>query len=165
MKLMVQDKEQRLQCQKNEEEAKQVLLGSKVLATYLSPELAKLLTWYQVPATKMGNKPERFRRWKAILEAKAAGNVAGPFEDNTTNMTYQPPVYTKWTPADEAALEESKHREIAIGDTALGWRLESCKRELSASVNKMPVEERSSLRRKLDKSNVGEAEATVLAAV
>ena len=44
-------------------------------------------------------------------------------------------------------------------------RLEIRKRELSASVNKMSVEEQSSLRRKLDKSDVREAEATALAAV
>jgi len=160
IKLLVQDKEQRLQWQKNEEEAKQVLVfGYKALANYLSPELAKLLAWYQVPANKMGNKHKSFRRWKAILEAEAAGRVAGPFEDDANNVTYQPPVYTKWTPADEAALEESKNREIDIGDTALGRRLDIRKRELSASVRKMTGEERSALRRKLDETDMEQAAA------
>jgi len=135
------------------------VFGYKALANYLSPELAKLLAWYQVPANKMGNKHKRFRRWKAILEAEAAGRVAGPFEDDANNVTYQPPVYTKWTPADETALEESKNREIDIGDTALGRRLDIRKRELSASVRKMTGEEWSALRRKLDETDMEQAAA------
>ena len=130
VKRMVQMKELRLLWQKNEEEAKQRLVIGKALANYLAPELGTLLTWYQVPATKMGNKPERVRRWKAILEAEAAGRVAGPFEDDENHITYSPPVYMKWTPGDEAALEEFKNRQIDIGDTALGQRLDIRKREL-----------------------------------
>ena len=97
VKRMVQMKELRLLWQKNEEEAKQLLVVGKALANYLAPELGTLLTWYQVPATKMGNKPERVRRWKAILEAEAAGRVAGPFEDDESHITYSPPVYMKRT--------------------------------------------------------------------
>ena len=124
-----------------------------------SPELATLLTWYQVPATKMDNKPEWVRRWKAILEAEGAGCVAGPFEDDEDHVTYRPPVFTKWTPADEAALEEFKNRDIDMGDTALGRRVAIRKRELSASVRKMTAEERSALRRKLDETDLEEAAA------
>ena len=52
-----------------------------------------------------------------------------------------------------------------MGDTALGRRLEIRKRELSASVNKMSVDKRSSMRMKLDERDVREAETTALAAV
>ena len=121
VKRMVQMKELRLLWQKNEEEAKQLLVVGKALANYLAPELGTLLTWYQVPATKMGNKPERVRRWKSVLEAEAAGCVAGPFEDDTNNVTYN----LQCTPADEAALEESKNREI-----------EALKKQLNEQFNK-----------------------------
>ena len=99
------------------------------------------------------------RRWKAIREAEAAGRVAGPFEDDENHITYSPPVYMKWTPGDEAALEDFKNRQIDIGDTALGRRVSIRKRELSSSVRKMTVEERSALRRKLDETDIAVAAA------
>ena len=47
----------------------------------------------------------------------------------------------------------------------MGRGSEIRKWELSASVNKMSVDKRSSMRMKLDERDVGEAETTALAAV
>ena len=64
----------------------------------------------------MGNKTSMVAKYKEI-------------RDNNK----EPVQYTKWTSADDDALEALRNKEIAIGDTALGRLRETHKRELEAS--------------------------------
>ena len=64
----------------------------------------------------MGNKTSMVAKYKEI-------------RDNNK----EPVQYTKWTSADDDALEALRNKEIAIGDTALGGLQETHKREIETS--------------------------------
>ena len=67
-----------------------------------------------------------------------------------------PPSYEKWTPEEEAELEQPKTMDISMGDTAFGRLLGVRKRELHAAVAHYDKDERIELKRNLDMMDTNE---------
>ena len=70
-----------------EKEAFDVIRFEKPIEQLIMKELEKLLYWYRIPKTKMGNQESRRQKWREIKAQNKA-----------------PPQYKKWTDEDEARL-------------------------------------------------------------
>ncbi|KAL7532024.1 hypothetical protein ACHAWF_009676 [Thalassiosira exigua] len=138
IKLMEKDKGIRQQMEKVEREAWAVIMQPVPIQSYKDSDLAVLLTWHQVPRKDWGNKTNKVKLWKEILE-----------------KVTQPPSFEKWTEADDAKLEDLKKMEIDMKDTALGRQLSFEKRKMEAALESMDQDERAKLRRKLDELDQG----------
>ena len=121
------------QLEKIEREGKAILDLQKPISDLKAPELELLLFWYGKPKSSQGLKPAKVASWTKIVA------------DNTP-----PPSYEKWTPENEAELEQLKTMDISMGDTAFGRLLGVRKRELHAAVDHYDRGERAELKRKLD---------------
>ena len=92
-------------------------------------DLTVLLTWHQHPKVAGMNKAAKVLAWKGIVD---------------TNR--QPPLFSRWTEADERKLAEASVTTVTIGHTALGRMVAMKKKELVLAAATMSNEEFEILR-------------------
>ena len=86
-------------------------------------ELEKLLYWYRIPKSKMGNLQRRREQWEEIKQTNRA-----------------PPTFRKWTSEEEVKLVQLTATDIPLEETALGRMKAQRTAEFEATFASMPKE-------------------------
>ena len=117
------DKKQRLDQEQREKEAFRVISLEKSTAKLNMKELEKLLYWYRIPKSKMGNLQRRREQWEEIKQTNRA-----------------PPTFRKWTSEEEVKLVQLTATDIPLEETALGRMKAQRTAEFEATFASMPKE-------------------------
>ena len=110
-----------------------MLVLTKSYENMLAPELEKCLLWYHIKKQYQGGGERKLARWNPICTQNQA-----------------PPSYEKWTVEDKAKLDEMNKKIVEMKDTSIVIFEANNKREYDAVVDKIPKEERDTLRRMLE---------------
>lgn len=130
------ERKKKIELQKLEDSGKALIAQNKPASSLLVKDLDLLLKWY-------GKSGKDLKGLKVTQKRQMWNSLADK----------DPPVYEKWSDAEEAQLIELQTKKVDLSDTALGREQGNIKQAAASLIRKMSKEERNEYLERLKEIN------------